>query len=180
MSMHRSVALLPAILICALLLPPATTAADDLGQPATQSQIKAWNDDVSPSGDNLPPGSGSVSQGQHIYAASCAACHGAQGQGGPMDRLVGGAGSLNTAKPVKTVGSYWPHATTVFDYIRRAMPFTSPGTLTNDQVYAVAGYILYMNGIVPQNAVMNAKSLAALKMPNQPNFLKKDPRPDAP
>ncbi len=179
MSMRRNVALLVAASICAA-LPLATTAAGDIGQPATQSQINAWNDTVSPTGDKLPPGSGSVSRGQQIYAESCAVCHGTQGQGGPMDRLVGGAGTLNAAKPVKTVGSYWPYATTVFDYIRRAMPFTSPGTLTDDQVYAVTGYVLYLNRIVAHNAVMNAKSLAAVKMPNEPNFLRKDPRPDAP
>lgn len=180
MFMRRNVALLAATLLGATLLPLGTAAAGDVGEPATRGQINAWNDTVSPAGDNLPSGSGSVGQGQEIYATKCAACHGAQGQGGPMDRLVGGAGTLNTAKPVKTVGSYWPYATTVFDYIRRAMPFTSPGTLTNDQVYAVTGYVLHMNGIVPQDAVMDAKSLAAVKMPNLPNFVRKDPRPDAP
>lgn len=172
-----------ALLACALLLPSALLAKPGeygLGQPATQAEISAWNDDVSPAGGNLPAGSGSVAQGQQIYAAQCAACHGDKGQGGPMDKLVGGQGTLGTKAPVKTVGSYWPYATTLFDYVRRAMPFTSPGTLSNEQVYAVSAYILYMNGIVPQNAVMNAKALAAVKMPNQDDFLMKDPRPDAP
>ncbi|MGH7662073.1 MAG: c-type cytochrome, partial [Vulcanimicrobiaceae bacterium] len=137
-------------------------------------------DDVSPEGGNLPSGSGSVAQGQQIFAEKCAACHGAQGQGGPMDKLVGGQGTLDTKAPVKTVGSYWPYATTVFDYVRRAMPFNAPGTLTNDQVYSVTAYLLYMNGVVQSNAVMNATTLAAVKMPNRDNFLKKDPRPDAP
>lgn len=172
------------LLLCGAFLVPqvsgAKTGGFDLGQPAAQSQINAWNDDVSPGGDNAPPGSGSVAQGQHVYATQCSACHGAQGQGGPMDRLVGGVGSLDTKAPIKTVGSYWPYATTVFDYIRRAMPFDKAGTLSNDQVYAVTAYLLYLNKIVPQQAVMNAKALAAVKMPNRDGFVHKDPRPDTP
>jgi len=97
-----------------------------------------------------------------------------------MDRLVGGAGSLGTTKPVKTIGSYWPYATTVFDYIRRAMPFSNPGTLTSDETYAVTAYLLYLNGIVDKNSVMNAKTLARVKMPNEANFIQRDRRPDAP
>jgi len=170
------------LLFCAAFMPGALATPGDygLGQPATQAEINAWNIDVSPDGDNFPPGSGSVAQGQEVYATHCAACHGAQGQGGPYDKLVGGQGTLDTKAPVKTVGSYWPYATTVFDYIHRAMPFNAPGTLSNDQVYAVTAYVLYMNGIVPSSAVMDAKSLAAVKMPNRDNFLHKDPRPDAP
>jgi S-disulfanyl-L-cysteine oxidoreductase SoxD len=173
---------LVALLFSIALLPHAIGAADagsGLGHAATPSDISAWDDEVSPSG-NLPPGSGSVAQGQQVYASQCAACHGDKGQGGPMDKLVGGVGSLDTKAPVKTIGSYWPYATTIFDYVRRAMPFTAPGTLSNDQVYAVTAYLLYMNGIVPQSAVMNGKSLASVRMPNHDNFLQKDPRPDAP
>jgi S-disulfanyl-L-cysteine oxidoreductase SoxD len=123
---------------------------------------------------------GAVTNGSKSTRRSAPACHGAQGQGGPMDRLVGGVGSLDTKAPIKTIGSYWPYATTVFDYIRRAMPFDKPGTLSSDQVYAVTAYLLYMNKIVPQNAVMNAKALAAVKMPNRDGFTHKDPRPDTP
>ena len=179
----RKISTLAAVLACAVLLPSALLAKPvqyGLGWPATQAQTDAWNDDVSPEGDNLPAGSGSVPQGEKVYATQCAACHGDKGQGGPMDKLVGGVGSLSTKTPVKTVGSYWPYATTLFDYVRRAMPFNKPGTLSNDQVYAVSAYILYMNGVVQQNAVMNAKTLAAVKMPNRDEFIKKDPRPDAP
>lgn len=179
---HKPLTIVASLLLCAAVLPGALSAKTGeygLGQPATQADVNAWNIDVSPSG-NFPAGSGSVSQGQAVYASRCAACHGSQGQGGPMDKLVGGVGTLNTSAPVKTVGSYWPYATTVFDYVRRAMPFNAPGTLTNDEVYAVTAYLLYMNGIVPQTAVMNAKALAAVKMPNQDNFLHHDPRPDAP
>lgn len=178
---HR--AILATLVLGGLLAPSALGAnpgSYGLGHPASPAEISAWNDDASPNGDGLPPGSGSVTQGQQVFATQCAACHGAQGQGGPNDRLVGGVGTLDTKAPVKTVGSYWPYATTVFDYVRRAMPFNAPGTLSNEQVYAVTGYLLYLNGIVPQNAVMNAKSLAAVKMPNRDNFLQKDPRPDVP
>jgi cytochrome c len=174
--------MLAALLFSIALLPRAIGASDagsGLGRAAAPSEIGAWDVDVSPSG-NLPPGSGSVAQGQQVYVAQCAACHGDKGQGGPMDKLVGGVGSLDTKAPVKTIGSYWPYATTIFDYVRRAMPFTTPGTLSNDQVYAVTAYLLYMNGIVPQTAVMNGRSLSSVRMPNHDNFLQKDPRPDAP
>lgn len=171
-ALSLSIALLPTAL-------NATGVGSGLGQPASPSDISSWNDDTSPSG-NLPPGRGSVAQGQQIYATQCSACHGDKGQGGPMDKLVGGVGTLDTKAPVKTVGSYWPYATTIFDYVRRAMPFNAPGTLNNDQVYAVTAYLLYMNGVVPQSAVMNGRSLAAVRMPNHDNFVQKDPRPDAP
>lgn len=158
----------------------AQTTHDGLGQPATPQEISRWNIDVSPHNDNLPPGSGSVAQGRRIYAERCASCHGARGQGGPMDRLAGGQGTLGSAKPVKTIGSYWPYATTVFDYVRRAMPFNAPGTLSNDQVYAVTAYLLNLNGIVGENAVMNAKTLPRVVMPNRNGFIAHDPRPDVP
>ncbi len=151
-----------------------------IGTPATSAQIQEWNDEIPPSGANLPPGSGSVAQGEKVYATECAACHGSTGQGGPMDKLVGGQGTLGTAAPVKTVGSYWPYATTLFDYVRRAMPFNRPGTLTNDDVYAVSAYILHLNGIVPADATLNATTLPKVQMPNRGDFILKDPRPDAP
>jgi hypothetical protein len=104
----------------------------------------------------------------------------ALGQGGPMDRLVGGQGTLDSAKPVKTIGSYWPYATSVFDYIRRAMPFANPGTLSNAEVYGLTAYLLNLNGIVPKDARLDARSLPRIKMPNHDNFILTDPRPDAP
>jgi cytochrome c len=161
----------------------ATAAfADDrfgFGQPVATLDVAAWNVDVAPSG-SLPAGQGSVADGLRVYASTCAQCHGSNGQGGPMDRLVGGSGTLNTATPVKTIGSYWPYATTIFDYIRRAMPFDRPGTLTNDQVYAVTAYLLNQNGIVAPGAVMNARTLKGVVMPNHARFIEHDPRPDAP
>ena len=112
-----------------------------------------------------------VSAGAAVYAKSCQSCHGAQGAGKPQDQLTGGIGTLATAKPVKTPVSYWPVATTLFDYIRRAMPIASPQSLTNDEVYAVTAYILSIDGIVPQDAVLDAKSLPRVKMPNKDGFV---------
>ena len=172
-----------AIALCGIALANAAAwanASPAIGTPPTPAQIKAWNDDIAPGGSNLPAGSGSVAQGEHVYATRCAACHGASGQGGPMDKLVGGQGTLGTAKPVKTIGSYWPYATTVFDYVRRAMPFDRPGSLTSDDVYAVTAYLLHLNDIVPAGATMNAATLPRVHMPNHDAFIEKDPRPDAP
>lgn len=164
--------------LCASLA--AADTGSGFGHSATAAQVGSWNVDVPPEGTNLPPGSGSVAEGAAVYSVQCAACHGAQGQGGPMDRLVGGQGTLGTSTPVKTIGSYWPYATSVFDYIRRAMPFNKPGTLRDDQVYAVTAYLLNLNDIVPKDARLDAHSLAIVKMPNHDNFILKDPRPDTP
>jgi len=149
-----------------------------LGQPATPADIAGWDIDVRADGKGLPQGRGSVSDGQKIFAETCAACHGEHGEGGPMDRLVGGVGTLASPNPVKTVGSYWPYAPTLFDYVRRAMPFTAPQSLTADQVYAVCAYILYLNRIIPAGAVLDAQTLPAIEMPNRHGFTSPDPRPD--
>jgi cytochrome c len=131
-------------------------------------------------GKGLPEGSGSVQNGQKIYAATCAACHGQRGEGKLADRLVGGYGTLATMTPVRTVGSFWPYATTLFDYIRRAMPFNAPQSLTADQVYAVTAYALYLNNIIAEDRVLDARSLPKVVMPNRGGFTSPDPRPDAP
>jgi mono/diheme cytochrome c family protein len=156
------------------------TAADrfDFGKPATKKEIAGWNIDVDPDGTGAPPGSGTVAQGKEIYANKCASCHGKKGQGKPMDRLVGGQGTLASAKPVKTIGSYWPYASTVFDYIRRAMPFNAPGSLSDDEVYSVTAYLLYLNGIVDKDTTLDGTKLAQIKMPNRNGFIRPDPRPD--
>lgn len=141
-----------------------------LGKPISETQIQAWNIDVGPSGAGLPAGSGTVAAGEKLYQQQCASCHGDKGQGGPANRLVGG-GALNTDKPVKTVGSFWPYSTTIFDYIRRAMPHQAPQSLTNDQVYAATAYILYMNKIISADQVIDAKTLPLVKMPNREGFI---------
>lgn len=153
------------------------TAGYGLGRPATEAEISAWNIDVAPSGAGLPPGQGTVPQGRQIYAAKCAKCHGPTGVEGPSDRLVGGQRTLATSQPIKTIGSYWPYATTLYDYIRRAMPFDAPQSLTPDDIYAVTAWLLHENGIIATDAVMNARTLALVEMPNRHGFVP-DPRPD--
>ena len=176
---------LATLILAVLLLAPGCPWAQDartygLGRPATPEELAGWNIDVRADGQGLPPGRGSVRDGLKVYAERCAACHGDKGEGNPMDRLVGGAGTLASANPVRTVGSFWPYATTLFDYIRRAMPFNAPQSLTADQVYAVCAYLLYLNQIVPAEAVLDAETLAQVQMPNHHGFTSPDPRPDVP
>jgi S-disulfanyl-L-cysteine oxidoreductase SoxD len=148
-----------------------------IGRVATPPEIAGWNIDVGRDGSNLPPGSGSVSHGREVFAQQCTACHGNEGEGGVGDRLVGGHGTLATEKPVRTVGSYWPYAPTLFDYIRRAMPQNAPESLSNDDVYAISAYILNLNDLLPTDATLDAKTLSAIKMPNRNKFVG-DTRPD--
>jgi S-disulfanyl-L-cysteine oxidoreductase SoxD len=165
----------------AVTLASATSAqaegAYGIGRPATAAEIAGWNIDVDRHGGNLPPGSGGVSRGQAVFDQQCAACHGTKGEGGLGDQLVGGQGTLATPNPVRTVGSYWPYAPTLFDYIRRAMPQNAPESLSNEDVYAVSAYILNLNGLLSTDAVLDANSLSAIKMPNR-NMFVGDPRPD--
>ena len=175
------------ILVCAAvsfalatLARAADTGSLGIGHVASPAQIAGWDIDVRADGQGLPPGHGSVREGEKIFAETCAACHGAKGEGKPADRLVGGFGTLATSKPVRTVGSYWPYASTLFDYIRRAMPFNSPQSLTADQVYAVSAYILYLNDIVTEDTVLDATSLPRVEMPNRNGLTGPDPRPDVP
>lgn len=141
-----------------------------LGRPISESQIHLWNIDISPNGEGLPAGSGTAIAGEALFQQQCASCHGDKGQGSIANRLVGG-GALNTNSPVKTVGSFWPYSTTIFDYTRRAMPHNAPQSLTNDQVYAATAYILYLNKIIPKEAVMDAKTLPLVRMPNRDGFI---------
>jgi len=165
-----------------LLLPGGAGAAEEpalygFGRPAIEADIKAWNIEIDPNGAELPPGRGTVQQGAAVYANKCAACHGPTGTEGPQTPLVGGQGSLTTNKPIKTIGSYWPYATTLYDYIHRAMPITAPQSLTPDEVYALVAWLLHENGIIPSDAVMDATTLPAVSMPNRNGFVP-DPRPD--
>ena len=156
----------------------ADTGSLGIGHVASPAQIAGWDIDVRADGQGLPPGHGSVREGEKIFAETCATCHGAKGEGKLADRLVGGFGTLTTSKPVRTVGSYWPYASTLFDYIRRAMPFNAPQSLTAGQVYAVSAYILYLNNIVTEDTVLDATSLPRVEMCN--GLTSPDPRPDVP
>jgi cytochrome c len=148
-----------------------------IGRAATAAEIAGWNIDIDRYGNNLPPGSGTVGHGREVFDQQCAACHGARGEGAVGDRLVGGQGTLATEKPVRTVGSYWPYAPTLFDYIRRAMPQNAPQSLSNEDVYAVSAYILHLNGLLAADATLDAGKLGAIQMPNRAMFVD-DPRPD--
>ena len=149
----------------------------ELGKQISPETLAAIDLTINPDGKTLPKGSGTPEQGAKVYAAKCASCHGAEGKGGKglADPLVGGIGSLATKKPVKTVGSYWPFATTLFDYVRRAMPLDAPRSLSNDEVYAVSAYILQLNGIIKEGEVLNQTSLPKIKMPNRDGFVSKWP-----
>lgn len=147
-----------------------------LGTPLTPAMAAGWDIDVSPDGTGLPAGRGSVAAGKQVYDAKCASCHGAKGEGKPANRLVGGA--VTPGAVVKTVGSYWPYATTIYDYVNRAMPWDKPQSLSANEVYAVTAYILFMNGIVPEGTVLDAQSLPKVRMPNRDGFTSPDPRPD--
>lgn len=143
-----------------------------LGNPATPEQIAAWDIDVRPDGQGMPAGKGTAAQGEEIFQAQCAACHGEFGEG--KDRwpvLAGGLGSLTHDRPEKTIGSYWPYASTVFDYVKRAMPFGNAQSLSNDELYAVTAYLLQLNDVIKDpNFELNATTLQAIKMPNANGF----------
>jgi S-disulfanyl-L-cysteine oxidoreductase SoxD len=166
------VAAVPA-LVFALAAPALAQQAPKLGKPIAAEDLAAWDISIGPDGAGLPPGSGTVKDGEATFAAKCQPCHGAKGAGTPNDRLVGGQGSLPGDKPpVKTVGSFWPYATTMFDYIRRAMPLPESKSLTSDEIYGVVAYLLNLNGVVPDDATMNAQTLPKVVMPNREGFMK--------
>jgi S-disulfanyl-L-cysteine oxidoreductase SoxD len=148
-----------------------------IGRPATPAEIAGWNIDIDRTGTNLPQGRGSVGQGRKVFDQQCASCHGARGEGGVGDRLVGGQGTLATPDPIPTVGSYWPYAPTLFDYVRRAMPQNAPQSLSSDDIYAVSAYILSLNGLLAADATLDARALRSIRMPNRSMFVG-DPRPD--
>ena len=150
---------------------PVTKETPNLGRLATPAEVTAWDISIPPDGTGLPPGSGTPAQGVTIYAQKCLACHGEKGAGQPNDRLVGGDGTLASNSPVRTIGSYWPYATTVFDYVRRAMPYMQSKSLTDEEVYSVTAYLLYLNGIIGEHDVMNAQTLPKVTMPNRDNFI---------
>lgn len=148
-----------------------------VGRSVSAAEIEALGATVAPDGSGLPAGAGSAVEGRALFAERCAKCHGAKAEGDVGPALVGGKGTLATPKPVRTVGSFWPHATSVWNYVNRAMPFNRPGSLTHSEVYAAVAYLLFLNGIVGEKDVMDAKTLAKVRMPNRDGFIP-DPRPD--
>ncbi len=149
--------------------------APGLGLPASNEDVAHVFWSIFPDGENLPPGNGTAAEGRSLFQLYCKACHGPEGAGKPADRLVGGQGSLGTEMPVKTIGSYWPYAATVFNYIRRAMPYTAPMSLSNDDYYALTAYLLLMNAIIGADDVINAETLPRIVMPNRDGFVESHP-----
>jgi mono/diheme cytochrome c family protein len=144
----------------------------NVGRAPTQEQIRAWDIAVGPDGKELPPGSGTATEGAKIFANRCAACHGQNLEGSPLGpRLTGGEGTFNTLYPVRTIGSYWPFATTLWDYINRAMPRNQEGSLSANEVYALTAFLLYRNKIIQEGDVIDAKSLPKVQMPNRNGFV---------
>jgi cytochrome c len=148
----------------------------NIGREATPEEIAGWDIDIRPDGQGLPPGKGTVKQGEVIYVQRCAGCHGEFGESaGRWPILSGGNGSLASHDPVKSVGSYWPYASTLIDYIRRTMPFGLAQSLTNDELYAVTAYVLYLNDVITtEDFELNADNFATIKLPNAPNFIDDD------
>jgi len=167
MSMHK-LALL--FLVCT----PALAAGPNLGKPVTHADIAAWDIHAYPDGKGLPPGSGTMAQGAPIFAQKCAMCHGEAAKGGISAALVG-APPIKSIDSPKTIANFWPYSTTIFDFIRRAMPWQAPRTLTNDEVYALTAYILALNKLIGENDVMNAQTLPQVKMPNRDGFIPRFP-----
>lgn len=171
---------LSALVFCLLVLSSwaGANGSYGIGKSATAEEIAGWDIDIRPDGKGLPPGSGSVEEGEWLYEDKCASCHGSFGEGvGRYPVLSGGEGTLAEDRPEKTVGSYWPYASTLWDYIHRAMPFTAPQSMTDEEVYAITAYVLYLNDLVEDDFVLTADNLASVEMPNQEGFFLDD-RPD--
>lgn len=143
----------------------------DLGEVIPAEELSKSDISIPPDGSGLPPGSGTAVLGAPIFQAKCLACHGPEGQNGLHDQLVGGIGSLATEQPVKTVGSYWPYATTLFDFIRRAMPYQQPHTLSDAETYSLTAYLLFLNGIIGETEQIDQNTLPEISMPNRDNFI---------
>jgi S-disulfanyl-L-cysteine oxidoreductase SoxD len=172
MSMRKALAVL--VLALSFGTGAAFAQSPGLGKPIAETDIKSWDIAILPDGTNLPPGSGTSSQGAKIYAEKCVACHAEAGKGGAAPgagALVGGAPLTNGIDTVKTIANYYAYATTVFDYMRRGMPYNMPGSLTDNEVYALTAYILALNKLIGENDVMDAKTLPQVKMPNRDNYI---------
>ena len=170
------------VVVCSACLWSTSVSADQsptfgLGHTPAPEALHAIDIDVTPDGKGLVPGASTAAAGKDVYTRRCETCHGLTGKEGPQDILAGGQGSLATSRPQKTIGSYWPYATTLWDYIRRAMPFDHPGTLTTEEIYGTTAYLLFLNGIVGERDVVDQATLPKIRMPNRDGFTA-DPRPD--
>lgn len=183
--MSKSLKLITAALLACALSTPALAQQNadakggpryNIGRAPTADEIRGWDIDVRPDGQGLPEGKGTAAQGEKLFMDNCASCHGEFGEGsGRWPVLAGGKGSLTSDNPVKTVGSYWPYASTVFDYVRHAMPYGNTASLSADEYYALVAYVLYLNDVVTdQNLELNKKTLATIKMPNEQGFVMDD------
>jgi cytochrome c len=168
------------LLLCIIILPPSAyvAASPELGQPLSAEDVKLWDISVFPDGAGLPPGSGDATTGKLLFERHCASCHGPGAIGLSADALAYAEEPLDSEWPDKTIGSYWPYATTVFDFIRRSMPMTAPGSLSNDEVYALTAYLLYINKLIEADQLLDAKTLAAIRMPNRNGFIGIDAEAD--
>jgi mono/diheme cytochrome c family protein len=171
MCTRRPAAIVLVALGLAVAGPARAVDGPNLGREATPAEIAGWDISIPPDGSGLPPGQGTAAAGAGVYAVHCQSCHGERGVGQPNDRLVGGQGTLGGPAPVRTIGSYWPYATTIFDYVRRAMPYHQPQSLSADEVYAVTAYVLNLNGIIGERDVMDAQTLPKVTMPNRDRFI---------
>lgn len=178
--MSRSRELVLSAALAAALVGAASAGERPIGRPVSPEEIARWDIDVRPDGLGLPPGKGTAAEGEEVYAARCASCHGEFGEAvGRWPVLIGGQGTLASHDPIKTPTSYWPYATTLFDYIRRAMPFGDAQSLSDDEVYAITAFLLAADGVIGEDTVLDAQSLPKVVMPNADGFLD-DPRPDVP
>jgi mono/diheme cytochrome c family protein len=171
----RASLFLPATVLAMCGAAMAQSPTYKVGRPPTEAELRAWDNVVGPDGKELPQGSGGAKEGAKVYADKCSFCHGQNGTEGPAPRLIGGVDSLSTRNPVLTLGSFWPYATTVWDYINRSMPRDAEGSLTPDQVYAVTAYLLYKNDIIKETDVLDAKTLLKVQMPNRFGFFPAKP-----
>ena len=142
-----------------------------LGQTADKSIVNSWNLDVFPTGEGLPTGFGTARSGKKVYEKYCLSCHGVEGSGDSAEELAGAIHSLTEDPPDKTIGTYWPYASTIFDFTRRSMPLNAPGSLNNGELYSVTAYLLFLNEIINENEVMNSQTLPKVKMPNRDGFI---------
>lgn len=171
MSILNSILIMTLVVGVAPLVGAQQTAGPGLGKPADAAMIERWNWDVFPNGQGLPSGSGTALTGQSVYERYCRHCHGLEGSGASADELAGAAHGLTDDPPDKTIGTYWPYATTLFDFTRRSMPLNQPGVLSNDELYSVTAYLLYLNGIIDQSFILDAQTLPRIEMPNRNGFI---------